>query len=263
MKIAIFVPYGGFSKESGLMHLLANYINTITNDVLQLRCNGVFSLCDRDEESGWQRKLNSCLSCMANQTNLADWSGVSLSDLSRFITPAEIVSTRRWIHSLPTNVLNQLNFRGINLFELSSESLQQRLGVATPDLANKKHEQVTRRMLLSAARMCLATKRFQQQAAPTISLVAGGHDFITRSFAEQSRKQNSDIAVFEMDINERCVKIRHPRTNKLFACELLITDISHMRSDCKTWPREIIGVLDNILAFLEISQAQIALPLAR
>lgn len=263
MKVAVFVPYAGASKEGGLVYLVANYLRSFLGDVINLRCNGAFSLCDRDEEIGWRRTLDSCHQCTAHQNSYASWSSVTSRDLTQFISSSEVISTRRWIHSVPTELLTKLNFRGINLYEICLESLSARLGNSKPDLANKKHEQLTRRMLLSAARMCLATKRFQQEVSPDITLVANGSDFLSRSFVQQSTAQKRESSVFKMDINERCVKITHPKGKAPFSCELLMTDITHMRADTKTWPREIIAVLEEILSFLQIEQIQITLPLAR
>lgn len=40
MKLAIFSPYGSFHRESGLMYLVANYLDKQGGDVAQLRCDG-------------------------------------------------------------------------------------------------------------------------------------------------------------------------------------------------------------------------------
>jgi hypothetical protein len=263
MKTVIFTPYGSLSKESGLIHLVANYVGTVIGGVSALRCNGIFSLCDRDEETSWTRNLESCAICMTNQAQYANWAAAEILDLSLYLNSDEIVATKRWMHNLSTQSLLSACFKEVNLYQLSKESLSLRLGVAGPDLANKKHEQITRRVLLSAARMCLATARFNNKYAPDLVLVANGQDFISKAFIVQSQNQKRDIATFSVDINERCIKIRHPKTGKLFTCELLITDISNMRSDSRTWPKEILVMLDDVLNFLDISQSQIPLPLAR
>lgn len=263
MKIITHAPYAQASNEGGLIHLIANYLHVNFGEVSQLRCNGAFSLCDRDEETSWQRDMSSCLRCMNEQQSLASWSGIYTQDLSSYIHSDEILESRRWMFSVATDQLLRLSLKGINLSELCKESFAARCGVGEPDLMNKRHEQVLRRLLLSAARMCLAVRRFHRTFDPDLCLISGGRDFITRSFVKQSIELNKEIALFQMDLNERCIKIRKISTGKFYTSELMLSDVTTMRSDPRTWPQEVVRLIEDILTFLNVSQSQMSLPLAR
>ncbi|MCO6432299.1 MAG: hypothetical protein J5J00_15705 [Deltaproteobacteria bacterium] len=262
MKIALHAPFGSLNLEGGLMYLIANYLRGSGHEVAQLRCNGTFSLCDRDGETSWKRSLDSCLKCSSEQRSLASWGEIAVKDLSSFLTPGEIVDSRRWLLSTPREQLESLSLRGISLYNLCRGSFAARFGTETPDLNNRKHEPMTRRMLLSAARMCLATRRFLNHFSPEVLLVAGGRDYITRSLLVQAEMQKREYVLFSMDSSQRSINIHHPREDKTLACHLLLTDVTMMRADIKTWPPEVVSEIESVLGFLHIFQAQMSLPLA-
>lgn len=263
MKIVVHTPYAGLSRESGLIYLTANYLNGYFSDIVQLRCNGVFSLCDRDEESNWRRDASSCAACIKNQSQMAEWSSLAYKDLSRFLSAEEIRETRRLMHATPDDGLRHLNFKGLNIYELCRGSFFNRLGTEQPDMMNKKHAQLMRRIMISALRMCMATRRFNNHFMPDLTIVAGGRDYITKALAGQSAQQKRDVAVFGIDINTRSIRIRHPREDKYLSSQLILPDIMSMRADSKTWPAEIVSAVEEILAFLDIPATQINLPLAK
>ena len=77
MKVAIHLPYGSLSQESGLLTLLARYLHYAEVEVVLLGCNGFVSQCKRDLEfdlngavggvTDSPRGLHSCLACMRDQ----------------------------------------------------------------------------------------------------------------------------------------------------------------------------------------------------
>jgi len=263
MKISIFTPFGTLSHESGLIYLLANYLRSAGVEVVQLRCNGIFSCCDRDAEFQWQRPFHGCFQCIADQSSVARWSEVGSVELSRFIIAEEIEETKRLLQTTPAAGLMTLEVRGIRLWDVVSGSFRNRFGLSALDSNNRQHEQFLLRFMLGAARMLLAARRFNNVFSPDLQLVAGGTDFLSAALLRQAQEQRCKLALFQWDLNDRQVRIMHPREKKELACELYLEGIARMRSDVKTWPPELITILEDILNFLEIPAEQILLPIAQ
>lgn len=263
MKISAFVPFGAQSQESGLIYLLANYLKVTFPEVVQLRCNGVFSLCDRDAENSWNRNINSCFQCMADQKSMSDWSALPVQSLSAYLTPEDISETKKMILRMPSKDLKVAIFLDHNLFELCKDSFAERFRQSELDYDNKSHEQFVKKLMLSAARMLLATRHYQQRFAPDLTIVANGSDFLTRCYFEQSRRMQRAVAVFRWELAQRSVQIIRPRDNAILSSELVPENILAMRSDVRTWPFELSGIMSEIAKFLEIDASQIRLPLAQ
>ncbi|RMG41452.1 MAG: hypothetical protein D6719_08520 [Candidatus Dadabacteria bacterium] len=263
MRIAIHTPFGTLSQEAGVIYLLGNYLKDTCSDIVQLRCNGVFSMCDRDAERSWKRSIHSCAACNCDQRSLAAWSGVSGDEISRYLTPDDIERTRRWVMKLSSDALLTAEFDGVNLFSLCTHSFRTRFGVAECDMRNKQHEQVVRRLVLAAARMWLASKSFIRKFRPDISLVAGGEDFISRAYLRRAQHLNNPVALFRWNIGARHLQIFHPYRDESMPCDILLEGIASMRADSKTWPEELLSILQEILLFLEIDESQLQLPIAR
>jgi len=263
MNIVIFSPFGAGSQETGLLGLLANYLKNIFPQVCALRCNGIFSLCDRDGENGWRRGIQGCFSCMQEQERLSAWAGIRQEDLSLYLEPEEVVATKRWVLGLSAEEIPHSSFQGFVPYGLCVDSLRAYFGVETPDLSNEAHGPPLRRMLISALRMILVSDRFVRANKPNLALVAGGRDFISAAFIERARAGGVDVAEFCWDLASRSIKILHPRSRKEFPCPLVFEDITTMRSDSRTWPWELVRILEDILVFLDLTSSQLALPIAR
>lgn len=263
MKVAISSPLGSLSEETGLVYLLSNYIRSISSETAQLRCNGAFSVCDRDAESGWRRTIESCVQCMHDQSALALWAGVDSIDLTAFLSPAEVEASRRWMMGLKSSELSDAELWGIKPAALCRWTMKNRFGVELPDVNNRHQEHFLRKVMLSSVRMCAATRRFNDAYSPDYIFVTGGRDFITQSLISESKKQGKNIVLFQWQLEERCVQIVHPKTQAALACELVLTGISSMRSDSKTWPLELISILDDILSFLEMPRVELLFPIAK
>ncbi|MBX7143327.1 MAG: hypothetical protein K1X79_02640 [Oligoflexia bacterium] len=263
MKISVFVPFGSQSQESGLMYLLANYLKAFFPEVVQLRCNGAFSLCDRDADSSWTRNIVSCFTCMNDQRALSSWSGIPVQDLSSFLSPDDISQTKRWALALTPANFQQAALGSTKIFELCRESFMNRFGFTEPDPANKNHEQFLRRLLLATARMVLAARRYHMKFAPDLSLISGGGDFLTRTFQSEARACGRDVALFHWEVAQRAIQIHHPRERKMLACELVPEGIRGMRSDTKTWPHELVTIMAEIMKFLDLEGGQLRLPIAQ
>ncbi len=176
MKIAVFVPFGSQSQESGLIYLLANFLRVNFPEVVQLRCNGAFSLCDRDAESSWTRSIQSCFGCMSDQKALSAWSGMPVQDISTYLKADDVNETKKWVHALRDEELLTATYGEEPVYKIVSESFAHRFGMQ-PDLNNKQHGQYLRRLLLAGVRMSLTAKRYHLSFSPDITLVAGGRDY--------------------------------------------------------------------------------------
>lgn len=256
MKIALFSPYGALSQETGLLYVLGNYARRFSPDIVQVRCNGIFSMCDRDAERGWTRSMSTCFRCIGEQRDLARWSGAGVAELSRYLTPLDIESTKRWIVGVPTEQLPWASFDGQNFYALALGSWQNRFDVSRPDLANPLHEQTLRRFMLSASRAYRAAGAFLEQESPNVTFVAGGEDFLSRAFVAQARALKFDAVVCAWDVARRAVMVSHPRREETVPCGLLLDGLVDMRSDAATWSPDLIRILDELLAFLDITEPQ-------
>ena len=263
MTVLVHAPYGLSHKESSLIYLFANYLKTINLDIAQITCNGAFSLCDKDEETGWRRTIRSCLGCAHNQKGLAGWSSIQDSDLSKYINADEVTFTRRVINEMSVEQLKKMTYGGVLVYDLCIESFRLRTNNINPDFNNKKHEQLFRRYMLSAVRMCISVKKLLNVLRPDMSLIASGNDFITRSYVEQSKRMNIKAVLFKMDLHERCIKVINTQNGEIFTCPLLVNDVTTMRADVNTWPKELINMMHDISSFLDVSDSQISLPLAQ
>lgn len=266
MRVSFLVPYANFSQESGVLFLLANYLQhspgSEGRELLALKCNGNFSVCDRDGERNWRRGLHSCLSCMRDQSALAAWSGVSPQDISQFISSDDFVAAHRLIARIDIEELIDMRHNQVEVWHLCKESFVNRFGTSQPDLNNKLHQAVLRKFFVGAVRMMNATAKFNTWYMPELSVVAGGHDLITAPFVAQSQAQGRPVSVFKWDLNERCIMISHPHNSRRMRCELVVQGLSEMRSDARTWSSELLNMLDEIVDFLEIPLAEGQLSIA-
>ncbi|MBX7137476.1 MAG: hypothetical protein K1X83_05780 [Oligoflexia bacterium] len=264
MRASILLPFGSLNQESGVVALVANYLRSIFPGVSQLVCNGIFSVCDRDAELSWRRDIHACQRCSHDQQRLASWANLDLMRLSTLINADEIWETKKWVTCLPSAELRTAEFHGLNLFELCKPSLENRYGSSTAvDMTHQAHEQFLRRIMLGALRMCVIGRRFNNRMLADLTLVAGETDFITASFAAQARKQGRGVALFKWDVATRAVRVHHPYNGQVFNCEFVLEDVTSMRNDVMTWPVELVNVVRDLLRFLDVSETQLKLPLAR
>lgn len=263
MNLAIFSPLGRLQRETGLIYLLSHYIRGALPEAVQLRCNGIFSLCGRDSENHWSRSLNTCLSCKKESAQISEWGAFQPKDLSSYLKADEVEQTKRWISAQDARQLMRLEYKGAKLFELCAHSLSARLGVQKPDLTNKRQEDLARRHVLSTLRMWMAAKRFLGVERPELSFVAGGKDFMSACYLATARQQGCPVALFVWDEAQKIIFIHHPQSDQVFPCELYLDDVVSRRADIKTWPAQLTERLDAIKAFLNIDDTQLPLPLAR
>lgn len=263
MKVVVSTPLGQLSQETGLVYLLANYMSAASTELMNLRCNGIFSLCDRDSENGWRRTIDSCLKCTKEQTSLSDWAGFPSEDLSKYLPASEVERTKRWILTVPTSDLATTKFDDAVPFEMVKHLFRARFGQELPVETNKQHEQFVRRAILSAARMTIAARRFLFAQKPNMVFITGARDFITDALGRESARIGLDTVLFRWNLDARAIAIHHPKNGKILQCELVTSGVTQMRTDARTWPLEVVSTLDDILGFLGIPRAELMYPIAK
>ena len=200
---------------------------------------------------------------MQDQRELAAWADLSVADLSSFMSPHDLTETRKWISFVAVDTLPEASFKGIMPYPLIRGSVKNRFGVDEPQLHNRHHEQMVRRLMLSAVRTSLAARRFNEQFRPNLLLVAGGEDFISRSVSAQSRSSGIPVSLVRWNMSERAVKILHPHKDEMFSCALVLEGLSTMRGEVKTWPLELLTIIEDLSKFLGIDAHQLPLEMAR
>jgi hypothetical protein len=252
MRIAIHAPYGSSSEEVGLLYLLVKYAHKFGHEFVQLRCGGTFATCDRDADTHWKRDIATCFSCIQDQRELAQWAEITASDLSSNLAPNDLLETRKWVSFAHLDDLTTASYHDITPFPLVKGSFKNRFGIEVPNIGHKHHEQVVRRLLLSGVRASLAARRFFERYAPELILIVGGDDFISASVAAESKRKNIPQAVFKWDLHARQVKVSSPKRDQEFSCSLVLNGLPTMRTDIRTWPPEVLSIVEEITAFLDL-----------
>lgn len=263
MKIISFTPYALQTREAGLITMIANYMRAYDLPVTQIRCNGVVPTCDRDASEGWQRSATSCLSCMAEQSKLGRWGEQQVEDLSPYVTPADVDDTKRWMLRLGKLELLGAEFEGLPLSRYCRSSFNARFGTDRPDIMNRATELTVRRMLLSAARMTRAVRRFAQTQRPDYALIASGEDYLSAAFSASLRDRRVKVSVFAWNKINNEIVVENPVSGKVASYPLVFDDITQLRKDLRTWPTELTRLLEEVLAFIDLAPSQVSLPLAR
>ena len=263
MKIISFVPYGLQSREAGIIAMVSNYLKTYDLSVTQLRCNGVVPTCDRDSSDGWQRSVTSCLNCISDQTKLGRWAEQEMDDLSPHLTPADVDETKRWMLGLGKLELLSANYEGVSLAAVCRSSFEARFSTDRPDVMNRANEMVVRRMLLAAARIIRSVRRYAANVRPEYALVASGEDYLTAAATLALRERKVKVSVFAWNKHSNDIAIENPVSGKVATYPLVFENVTQLRKDIRTWPSELSRMLEEILAFIDLAPAQVALPLAR
>jgi general stress protein CsbA len=263
MRIIGFSPFGSASQETGIIYLLMRYLREVHPGVAQLKCNGLFPLCERDQLGSGVRNLLSCTTCIQEQKVLARWSDVESLELSRYLTADDLELARSWMLQNSTESLMRAKFNDLTPFALAEELFYQRLQMRELDLKNIQHSQLLKRVVLSVLHALLASRRFVAIVRPDISLVAAsGRDYISSSFVLQSEKASRPVAFCRWEAATRSVAIRRTGSEQSFQCSISFENFHRMRADVKSWSGELVGILDELLSYLQIPMDQVILPIA-
>ena len=263
MNVSIFAPQASFSPEAGTLFLFSRYLKDIAYTPSVICNNGMFSILETDVDKTWRQSVVPWMACVGEQKRLAEWAGSEISDLSQYLFPTEVRETKRWIEKQRSERLLKLDVKGVNLFELAKESFAARFGIVIPDIRNISHETMVRRLILSVSRTLIASRRFYSHNSPALTLIAGGQDFISRSFVAEASKQKANYALFSWEPSARAIKVTNPKTNDSMLCEFIVEDVATLRPEPNTWPAKVHEEMHALAEFFDISEHQLELPMAR
>ena len=261
MKLAVFTPFGMWSRETGVIYLLINYLEGIYPGILQLRCNGFMPCCALDAERGWRRNFDSCFNCISEQESLASWSRINSADLSKYLTPDDVVYAKRWVVSLNDGDLMTAEFNGQKLFDVCADLFKERFGDEQLNLSHKTQAQFLRQLLLCAARMQLASDRFYKQAMLSHIFLTADNDYMNLMLFSRAIEHNVTPVRFTWDLHTRMTSLKMASKEEEYSCDLLLDNITEMRSDPSTWASELLSVIRDMISYLGLSDTQLSLPL--
>ena len=235
IKLVVFTPYSSLNCETGVIHLIANYIEDLYPGVVQLLCDGAFSFCSHDSECAWKRDIFTCFRCKAEQASLAKWGGLNTKSISTYLMPKDVEETRRWLASIRDEELKDCKFQDFSVYPCCISLFQERFGNIEPDILNKNHIRVLRRILLSAVRMQVASVNFFRNNAPEYVFVPESQDPLIRVFTECAKASRTNLVSFNWEMHTRLMKIQSKKSEKAFTCSLLLEDVTSTRPIPSTW----------------------------
>ena len=72
------------------------------------------------------------------------------------------------------------------------------------------------------------------------------------------------IAVSLFCYNEACneIVVENPRNGKVSSYPLVFDNVTSFRTDPRSWPPELLKVLEELIAFIDLAPSQISLPIS-
>ena len=250
MKLALFTPYGLLSRESGLLYLVANFLQKNGADVVQLRCDGAQPACSRDKLHPGGRTPFSCSECMSEQRALTQWAGVKTKELSSFIVAEDVLKSAQWISSVKSADLFNVEFRGNNLWGVCSAEFLSRWGLEAGQEMSVQHEDNLRTLYITYVQTCLAAESFVSTWSPTLSLVASPSDQATQAYITQARKAGSEVALFSYQSVDDSIVVGSLSSAESYTTKLILDGITSMRNEPRTWAPEVTAVVHELLTFI-------------
>ncbi len=250
MKLSVFSPYGSFHRESGLLYLVANYLDKQGADVLQLRCDGALPACGRDKKYSTGRTPFSCLQCSGEQSALAQWAGVRSRVVSAALTPEDVLESAKWISAVSSKELDRLEFRGVRLWEVCRREVLERWDVETVAALSAAQERDLRNLYLSYVHTVVSSERFITTWKPTLSFVPMSQDVLSNAYLSQVRRLGGEAALFSYLPEEESILVESLSNGSQYKTTLILPDIIQMRSDPRTWAPELSAIVNEMLSFL-------------
>jgi hypothetical protein len=250
MKLAIFSPYGSFHRESGLMYLVANYLDKQGGDVAQLRCDGALPACGRDKKHESGRTPFSCLQCMGEQKALAQWANIKSRDLSSYIVPDDVLKSAQWISSIGRPDLFRIEFRGVRLWEVCEQEFQARWNIESLEKISPLQERDLRALYVSYVHTVVSSERFIASWKPTLNFVVGSADPLAKAYLSQVRRGGGDAAVFAYDATTESISVESLKNGEKYTTTLVIPEATEMRAEPRTWAPELTAIVNEMLSFL-------------
>ncbi len=250
MKLAIFSPYGSFHRESGLMYLVANYLDKQGGDVAQLRCDGALPACGRDKKHQSGRTPFSCLQCMGEQKALAQWSNIKSRDLSSYIVPDDALKSAQWISSIGKADLFRIEFRGVRLWDVCEREFQARWTLESLEKMSPAQERDLRALYVSYVHTAVSAERFLSAWKPTLHFVVGSFDPLAKAYLSQVRRGDANAAIFTYDAATEAITVESLKSGETYTTTLIIPEATEMRADPRTWAPELTAIVNEMLSFL-------------
>ena len=253
MKIALLSPYGMLSPESGLLYVIARYAVALGHEVVDLRCNGCVSVCERDAESEWNRQIDQCSGCESESRSLAAWAGISAVELSDCISS----EVRKSIHAqlLFLNAEQSWSYpiKNSSVSLLAADLFLKRFAREKPDFSNRNHEFFCKKTASEVLILERAFAKFSEEIKADLFLVAGQKTVFAQ--AAQLAWQEQKKISFIWDLAERADRISPSWHSEQLLCSLLLERVTGMRPDVKTWPSELLSILREIATLMQIVPA--------
>lgn len=250
MKLAIFSPYGSFSRENGFMYLVANYLDKQGGEVVQLRCDGAVPACGRDKKHPTGRTPFSCLQCMGEQKSLAQWAGINSRDLSSYILPDDSLKSAQWISAIGKADLYRIEFRGVRLWDVCEQEFQARWNLEAADQLSMAQEMDLRALYVSYVHTVVSSERFLTSWKPTLNFVVSSSDPLSHAYLSQVRRLEGDAALFAYQAVEECITVESLATGSKYTTTLILPEATEMRADPRTWAPELTAIVNEMLSFL-------------
>ncbi|MEY4669867.1 MAG: hypothetical protein RL518_2566 [Pseudomonadota bacterium] len=250
MKLAIFSPYGSFHRESGLMYLVANYLDKQGGDVVQVRCDGALPACGRDRKHQSGRTPFACLACMGEQKALAQWASIKGRDLSSYIVPDDALKSAQWISSIGKADLYRIEFRGVRLWDVCEKEFQTRWNIESLEKISSAQERDLRALYVSYVHTVVSTERFLTSWKPSLNFVVGSSDPLAQAYLSQVRRAEKDAAIFTYDAAEESIVVQSLRSGERYTTTLIIPEATELRADPRTWAPELTAIVNEMLSFL-------------
>lgn len=251
MKLAIFSPYGSFYRESGLMYLVANYLEKQGGDVTQLRCDGALPACGLDKKQQGGRAPFSCLRCMGEQKALAQWAGLKSRDLSMYLVPDDSLKSAQWISSIGRADLARIEFRGARLWDVCEAEYLARWKLEDSlDKLTKAQEQDLRSLYVSYVHTLVSSERFLSSWKPTLNFVVASQDPLSQAYLSQVRRAEGEAAVFAYNPVEETIVVESLKTGSKYSTTLIVPEATEMRADPRTWAPELTAIVNEMISFL-------------
>lgn len=251
MKLAIFSPYASLNRESGLMYLVANYLEKQGADVMQLRCDGALPACGRDRSHQSGRTPFACLQCMGEQKALAQWASAKSRDLSSYVVPDDALKSARWISSVGRSDLSRIEFRGVRLWEVCQREFQARWNLeGALETLSSVQEQDLRSLYVAYVHTVVSSERFLSSWKPSFNFVVASNDPLSQAYLSQVRRIDGDAAIFAYSAANESIEVESLKTNTRYSTTLVLPSATEMRADPRTWAPELTAIVNELLSFL-------------
>ena len=86
-------------------------------------------------------------------------------------------------------------------------------------------------------------------------------DYMTSMLSSRAALHNVTPVRFTWDLHTRTTSLKMASKDDDYSCDLLLENITEMRSDPSTWASELLDVIRGMISYLGFSDTQLSLPL--